>query len=445
MDLQSIRQITVVGLGPVGLVTALCLASKGYHVMGVDNVVEVVEGANNGKIPFFEPQLDELLKNALVKKQFFATSKYSEAIKTSDLIFITIGTPADAKGAIVLKSIKEAAHDIGANLDTKFRIVIVKSTVVPGTTDSVLIPILEKESHLKAGVDFGVCINPDFLKEGNAVQDFLHPDRTIIGSLDSASADLLEQFFKPFEAPIFKTNLRTAEMIKYANNAFLATKISFINEIANICRLIEGIDVKDVAYGIGLDYRINQHFLRAGCGFGGSCFPKDLKELISFAKDRHYTPLLLEATLQLNEFQAQMMIDLAIAAIGSLAQKKIAVLGLAFKPDTSDMREATSVRIINKLFSLNPSQIAVYDPVAIPEAQKIFGTKVIYYNSVKTCLNDADICFIITEWDEFKSLKPNFFKKLMKTPIIIDGRKIYDVSTFSKETTLLQIGYKPLS
>jgi UDPglucose 6-dehydrogenase len=445
MDLQSIKQVTVVGLGYVGFVTALCLASKGYHVMGIDTVAEVVEGANHGKIPFFEPQLDELLKKALTKKQFFATAKYSEAIKASDLIFITVGTPADVQGAIDLKYINEAAQDIGANLDQKFRIVIVKSTVVPGTTDTVVLPILEKESHLRAGVNFGLCMNPEFLKEGNAIQDFLHPDRTIIGSLDSASADLLEQFFKSFGAPIFKTNLRTAEMIKYANNAFLATKVSFINEIANICRLIEGVDVKDVAYGIGLDYRINQYFLRAGSGFGGSCFPKDLKELISFAKDRLYSPILLEATLQVNEFQAQMLIDLAISAIGSLAQKRVAVLGLAFKPDTSDMREAASVRVINKLLNLKTTQIAVYDPAAIPVAQKIFGTKVIYCDSAKNCLQDADICFIITEWDEFKTYKPTFFKNLMKTPIIIDGRKIYDIPTFSKETTLLQIGYKPQS
>jgi UDPglucose 6-dehydrogenase len=445
MALQSIRQIAVVGLGYVGFVTSLCLASKGYSVIGVDNVTEVVEGANRGKIPFFEPELGELLKSALDKQQFFAIAKYSEAIKASDLIFITVGTPADAKGAIDLRYIKQAAHDIGANLDPKYRIVIVKSTVIPGTTDSVILPILESESHLKAGVSFGLCMNPEFLKEGNAVQDFLHPDRTIIGSLDSASANLLEQLFVPFGAPIFKTNLRTAEMIKYANNAFLATKVSFINEIANICRLIEGVDVKDLAYGIGLDYRINQHFLRAGCGFGGSCFPKDLQELIFFAKDRHYAPMLLEATLQVNDFQAQIMIDLAISAIGSLAQKKIAVLGLAFKPNTSDMREAASVRIINKLLNLKPNQIAVYDPAAISEAQKIFGAKVIYCNSAKDCLKNAHICFIITEWDEFKTFKPEFFKSLMKTPIIIDGRKIYDIASFSKETTIMQIGYKQAS
>ena len=445
MELESIKHITVVGLGYVGFVTSLCLASRGYRVTGVDKIAAVVEGANNAKIPFFEPGLDDLLKNALANNLFFASTEYSEAIQTSDLIFITVGTPTDPEGAIDLTYIKQAVQEIGTNLDDRFRIVIVKSTVVPGTTDSVILPILEKQSGLKAGVDFGLCMNPEFLKEGSAVNDFLHPDRTIIGSLDPFSADILEQFFKSFDSPIFKTNLRTAEMIKYANNSFLAMKVSFINEIANICRLIEGIDVKDVAYGIGLDYRINPHFLRAGAGFGGSCFPKDLKELISFAKTRNYSPLMLEATLQLNEFQAQIMIDMAISIIGSLTQKKIAILGLSFKPDTSDMREAASVRIINKLLKLKPRQITAYDPVAIPEARKIFGEKIIYCNSAEECLKNTDICFVVTEWDEFKDFTPSFFKERMKTPIIIDGRKIYDVETFSEETTILQIGYKPLN
>jgi len=353
-----------------------------------------------------------------------------------------VGTPSDSEGAINLSFIKETAQEIGNYLDNKYRIVIVKSTVIPGTTETIVVPLLEKNSNLKVGVNFGVCMNPEFLKEGSAVADFMHPDRTVIGCLDPSSGNILEEFFKPFGGPILRTNPRTAEMIKYANNAFLATKVSFINEIANICRLIEGVDVADVAKGIGMDYRINPNFLSAGCGFGGSCFPKDVKGLISFAKDHYYSPILLEATLQLNEFQAQIMIDMAVSALGSLEKKKIAILGLAFKPDTSDMREAASVRIIKKLLSLRDAQIATYDPAAIVEAKKIFGTKITYCSSIEECLKSADVCFIVTEWDEFKTLAPTFFKKLMNTPIIIDGRKIYDVKTFSKVTTLLQIGYK---
>ncbi len=439
MDIQN---IAVVGLGYVGFVTSLCLASKGYSVVGLDTLPEVVEGANSGKIPFYEPKLDDLLDETLHKKKFMATNQYSEAIPRSDIIFITVGTPSDVTGAIDLIYIKDASQKIGATLDDKFRIITVKSTVVPGTTDGVVLPLLEKNSHLKVSCDFGLCMNPEFLKEGNAVDDFLHPDRTVIGGYDQKSADILEKLFKPFGGPIFKTNLRTAEMIKYANNSFLATKISFINEIANICRLIEGIDVNDVAHGIGLDYRISPNFLRAGCGFGGSCFPKDLKELIAFAKEHQYSPLILEATLQLNDYQAQVLIDMAQSVLKTLDNKRIAILGLAFKPNTSDMREAVSVRVINHLLTYKNIQIYVFDPVANEEAQALFGSKLNYCNSIEDCLKDADICFLITEWDEFRKLKPEFFKDLMKTPIIIDGRKVYDVASYSKDTTILQIGFK---
>jgi UDPglucose 6-dehydrogenase len=442
MNREPIKNITVVGLGYVGLVTSLCLASKGYNVLGVDRLAEVVETINQGQTPFYEPKLDNLLKEGFETNRFSASNSYQEAVHKANLTFITVGTPSDSQGAVNLSFIKETAQEIGKNLDNKGHIIIVKSTVVPGTTDSIVLPLLEKHSKLKAGVDFGVCMNPEFLKEGTAVDDFMHPDRTVIGCLDPVSGDILEEFFKPFGGPIFRTNARTAEMIKYANNAFLATKVSFINEIANICRLIEDVDVADVAKGIGMDYRINPHFLSAGCGFGGSCFPKDVKGLISFAKEHQYSPILLEATLQLNEFQAQVMIDMALSVLGSLENKKIAILGLAFKPDTSDMREAASIRIINRLLSQRNIQISVYDPAAMTEAKKIFGSKVTYCPSIEDCLKIADICFVITEWAQFKTLLPSLFKKLMKTPIIIDGRKIYDVKVFSKEATLLQIGYK---
>lgn len=437
------RTISVVGLGYVGFVTSLCLASKGHLVYGIDTLPEVVDAANQGYLPFFEPKLDDLLKKALKTKRFLATLDYNEAIPSSDLVFITVGTPSDEQGAVNLTYIQEAATKIGSSMDNRYRIIVVKSTVVPGTTDGIILPLLEKNSGLKAGKDFGLCMNPEFLKEGSAVDDFLHPDRTVIGGIDSKSIDFLEQFFKPFGGPILKTNTRTAEMIKYANNAFLATKVSFINEIANICQLIEGIDVKDVAQGIGLDYRISPKFLRAGAGFGGSCFPKDLKGLISFAKKRNYSPILLEATLRLNEFQAQILINMALSELESLDYKKVAILGLAFKPNTSDMREAASLRIINRLLKFKNIQICAYDPVALEEAQKILGTKISYSPSLEDCLRNADVCFIVTEWDEFKNLSPTVFKTLMKTPIIVDGRKIYDVASFSKETTILQIGFRP--
>ncbi|MFX1294347.1 MAG: UDP-glucose dehydrogenase family protein [Promethearchaeota archaeon] len=443
MNIADIKNILVVGLGYVGLVTSLCLVSKGYTVIGIDKLSNIIDKVNQGNIPFYEPKLNDLLKEALETNRFTATQDYVEAIKKSNLIFISVGTPSDAQGAIDLTQIQETAQIIGKHLDDKYRIIIIKSTVVPGTTDSLVLPILERESKLKAGINFGLCMNPEFLKEGNAVNDFLQPDRTIIGCYRSSSYDILEQFYKPFGGLILKTNLRTAEMIKYANNAFLATKISFINEIANICRLIGGVDVKDVAEGIGYDYRINPKFLRAGCGFGGSCFPKDLKGLISFAKEFQYSPILLEATLKSNESQAQIMIDMAISVVGTLNHKKIAILGLAFKPNTSDIREASSVRIINRLLDNKTTRIFVYDPI-FKEKPKIFlDSNIKICLSLEECLEDADVCLVVTEWDEFKALSPSFFKNLMKTPIIIDGRKIYNFKTFSKDTTLLQIGYKP--
>ena len=444
MKLDDIKQISIIGLGYVGLVTALCLASKGYMVRGVDTSPEIVKSLNHNKIPFHEPQLNDLLKTSLKSKSFTASNDVSEVIQESKLVFISVDTPANPDGGIDLTSIKKVSQDLGAQLDDTFRIITVRSTVIPGTTDGVILPILERESNLKAGVDFGLCVNPEFLREGSAVNDFLHPDRIIIGYLDSSSGDFLEQLYEPFSKNIFKTNLRTAEMIKYTNNAFLATKVSFINEIANICRLTEGIDVMEVAHGIGMDERISSLFLRAGCGFGGSCFPKDLRGLIHFAKEHHYSPILLEATLRLNDFQARYLIDLALSEIASLENKKIAILGLAFKPNTSDMREAVSIRVINRLLQYK-TPLSVYDPVAIPNTRAIFGSKLTYCSSIEDCLKDADVCFVITEWDEFKSLTPGQFKSLMKTPVIIDGRKIYDVESFSKEVTLIQIGFKPIS
>ncbi len=443
MKAKDIQNITVVGLGYVGFVTSLCLASRGYHTKALDILPKVVQDANQGTIPFYEPKLDGLLEQALQGNRFSASTEYKEVIPSSELIYITVGTPSNERNEVELSYIKNAAQGIGKHLDDTYRIIVVKSTVVPGTTDSIVLPILEKESGMKAGTDFGLCMNPEFLKEGSAVDDFFHPDRTVIGSYRPKSGAILEQFTKPFGGTILRTNLRTAEMIKYANNAFLATKISFINEIANICRLTDGVDVTDVARGIGLDYRISPNFLRAGCGFGGSCFPKDVQALISFARTHQYTPVLLDATLQMNEVQAQIMIDMALSILDTLEHKKIAILGLAFKPNTSDMREAASLRIIKKLQTFKDIQISAYDPVAIDEAEKILGQTITYCSSAKDCLQDADVCFIVTEWDEFRKISPLTFKKLMKTPVIIDGRKIYDIQSFRKDTTLLQIGFKP--
>jgi UDPglucose 6-dehydrogenase len=286
-------------------------------------------------------------------------------------------------------------------------------------------------------------MNPEFLREGSAIHDTLHPDRIVIGEYDKKSGDTLEELYKKFYAkknqPILRTNLPTAELIKYANNSFLATKISYINTIANICEKISGTDVATVAEGIGLDERINPRFLRAGLGYGGSCFPKDLKALTAFAKKQNYVPTMLKAVQKVNDDQAKHAIELLKSEVGELKNKRIAILGLSFKPDTDDMREAKSIQIINQLLDEN-ANVTVYDPVAVPNAKAIFKNRISYASTPIRCLKNADCCIIVTEWQEFKQLKPEDFTQNMKHPILIDGRKIYNPKTFSKKLKFRAIG-----
>lgn len=278
-------------------------------------------------------------------------------------------------------------------------------------------------------------MNPEFLREGTALHDMLHPDRIIIGEYDKKSGDTLEKLYQNFYSenipPIIRTTLATAELIKYANNAFLATKISFINTIANICEKVPETDITKVAEALGLDQRINPKFLCAGLGYGGSCFPKDLKALIAFSKQKNYTPTMLQSVQKVNEDQPKHAIELTKKELGKLSGKKIAMLGLAFKPDTDDMREARSIPIIDQLLS-EGSTITAYDPVANSTAKQIFGNKISYANSAINCLKDADCCIIVTDWNEFKQLKPQIFKKIIKNPVIIDGRRIINPKKTSK-------------
>ena len=437
-------KIGIVGLGYVGYISAVGFALKGYNVRCVDLIEESVNSANNGSVTFFEPQLEENLNKVLKEKRFLASTNYDILLDT-DITFMCVGTPSQISGEIDLKYIKSASLEIGKILGKMdhFHIVIVKSTVVPGTTESIILPILEKESGKKCGNDFSIAMTPEFLKEGDAMNDFLNPDRTIIGAYDIKTANLIKELFTPFGGEILIVkNPRTAEMIKYANNSFLATKISFINEIANICRSIEGINVEEVASGIGLDYRISDKFLRSGCGFGGSCFPKDVKAIINFAKNHRYNPLLLNSVIEINNNQSLIMIDLLKEVLGNLSGKKIAILGLSFKPNTSDMREAPSIKIINSLANEKGIIINTFDPVAIKEAKKLIKHKINYSPSIKNCISNADACLIVTEWVEFKKLTPEFFIENMKNPIIIDGRKIFDFDLFTNKLQYFTIGQK---
>jgi UDPglucose 6-dehydrogenase len=437
--------LSVFGLGYVGLTTAACLASKGFKVICFDVDEGRVEAVNNGRAPFFEPKLEELLKASLENGHLKTVKDPKDAILNSKVTFITVGTPSREDGSIDLTYIKDASRMIGEALRLKneWHLIVVKSTVLPTTSENVVKKIIEEASGRRCGEGFGLCVNPEFLREGSAVEDTFKPDRIVIGEVDKRSGDFLEGIYRKFygeeSPPIIRTTPVNAEMIKYANNAFLAMKISFINMIANLCQKIPGADVEVIAKGIGLDKRIGSLFLKAGAGWGGSCFRKDLEALLDYALKNAVDLPLIEATLKVNRAQPYRFIQLARELIGGFNGKRVSVLGLAFKPGTDDMRDAVSVKIIRKLLE-EGAKVVVYDPKAMENAKKIFGENVEYANSVKECLKDSECALIITEWSEFRELKPEDFIKLMKTPAVIDGRRIYDPEVYSKKLKFKAIG-----
>jgi UDPglucose 6-dehydrogenase len=438
--------ISVIGAGYVGLCTAVGFASKGYSVLACDVDEEKIAKINKGVPPFHEPGLQEKLSESIQKGNLKGVvGQTDQVIQETDLTFVAVGTPSKPDGSIDLKYIESAACNIGKALKQKssYHVTIIKSTVVPGTTQNTVKPILEKQSKKTAGVDFGLCMNPEFLRQGSAFQDTINADRVVIGSLDKRSGDVLEDLYKGFYIghvpPIIRTSLSTAELIKYASNSMLATKISFINTIANICEKIPGADVKVVATAMGLDKRIGSLFLDAGLGYGGSCFPKDIKALIACSKSLGYNPELLNSVEGVNHSQPLKAVEFCRQQLGSLNGKKIAILGLAFKPDTDDMREARVIPIITQLLK-EGANVTAYDPVAMPIAKAIFDNKIRYASSTLECIKDADACIVVTEWDEFKKLTPEDFTKNMKQPILIDGRRIYNSETFKTTMKFVALG-----
>ena len=366
-------KISIVGSGYVGLVTGIGFAERGHNVIFLDVDKDKIELINSGKPPIYEKGLAELMEKN--KNRYYATTEYEEAITKSEITFICVGTPSKDDGSIDLKYVKSASKEIGKVLADKddFHVVVVKSTVVPGTTENVVKPIIEEKSGKKAFEDFGLAMNPEFLREGNAIEDFFNPDRIVIGVKDERTKSILEELYKPFKCPKLITDIKTAEMIKYASNAFLATKISFANEIGNICKKL-GIEVYEVFRGVGLDHRINPAFFRAGIGFGGSCFPKDVKALIRKAEELGEEPRILKAVIEVNERQPLKLIKLLKKHIPNLKGKTIGVLGLAFKPDTDDVRESRAIPIVRALLEERANIIA-YDPKAIDNFAKIFFLK----------------------------------------------------------------------
>ncbi|RLE63647.1 MAG: UDP-glucose 6-dehydrogenase [Thermoprotei archaeon] len=427
----------MIGLGYVGLTMAVFLASKGVRVIGVDVDKEKIEKLSRGIPTFYEEKLEYLLNEGIRENTLEFTDSYEYAISNTSITFVTVGTPLREDGSIDLSYIEEASTSIGKALKKKnsYHLVVIRSTVIPGTCLYSVKNIIEEFSRKKAGIEWGLCMNPEFLKEGSALRDLSKPARIIIGEYDKKSGDILEEFYRQIysdvEIPILRTSLSTAEMIKYANNAFLATKISFINSIADICEKIEGCDVVEVAKAIGLDFRISPLFLRAGLGYGGSCFSKDIKALIEFAKEVEACPILFESVDQVNQRQPLKAVKFCEQLIGNVKGRRIAVLGLAFKPGTDDIREAPSLKIINELLKRG-ANVVVYDPVAMEKVKRLYGEELVYASNVLECIAGAECALIITEWNEFKKITPQIFKEYMRTPAIVDGRRIFNPEDFMK-------------
>ena len=411
-------KISVVGSGYVGLITAAGFAEKGHEVVCVDIDGRKVEMVNARKPPIYEKGLQEIL-NHVVPDSLTASLDMEAGVLETDVTFICVGTPSDDDGSINLKYVKDVSRQLGSILGKKkgYHVVVVKSTIIPGSTEEHVIPILEKESGKKAGRDFGVVMNPEFLREGVAVEDFMNPDRIVIGSIDAKSGDIIESLYFKFKSPVLRVNLKTAEMIKYTSNSMLAAKISFINEVGNICKKL-GVDVYDVAKGIGLDHRIGPYFINAGPGFGGSCFPKDVKALVHKAREVGVSAQLLSSVLEVNDRQPQVLLSL-IKSKHKLAKTKVTVLGLAFKAGTDDMRESPSIPVVNGLLE-GGAEVTAYDPQAVENARKVFGDKIRYASAAKDALKGSELAVILTEWEEFKTLDLSGMKKKR----IVDSRHI---------------------
>lgn len=425
-------KVCVIGTGYVGLVVGTCLAEMGNDVICVDNDEEKLKELNQGIIPIYEPGLEELINSNVSKNRLIFTSDMKNAVASSLVCFIAVGTPQDEDGSADLQYVQQVAKSIGQSIK-QYSIIVNKSTVPVGTADMVAKIIKEQTD-----VEFDVVSNPEFLKQGEAVNDFLKPDRVVIGSNSQRASEIMQELYAPFLRtgnPVIIMDIKSAEMTKYAANSFLAVKISYANEIANICEKV-GANAEMVRIGMCADKRIGSQFLFSGLGYGGSCLPKDIKALTKIAMENNCDYSLLKAADDINNRQRKLFIDKIVKIFGkNLRGKTIAVWGLAFKPKTNDMREAPAITIINDLLKRG-AKIQAYDPKAFEQAKFYFGDKIVYSKSSYDALKNADCMLLLTEWNEFR--RPNFekIKFLMKTPVIFDGRNQYDGDK------LVQMGFK---
>ena len=411
----------MVGLGYVGLTTAACLADLGHEVVGYDVDLSRVANLRKNRIPIYEPGLEELAERVAKAGRLSFTTDVDEALEGVEFLFMAVGTPPSARGGADLSAVRAAAEAIGRRLDHDL-VIINKSTVPIGTGD--VVSDIVSGALAVDGVAVSVVSNPEFLREGSAVSDFMNPDRIVLGGHSPDAVARVAELYRALDATIMTTDLYTAEMIKYASNAFLATKISFINEMASICEKLDA-DVSVVADGMGMDTRIGRAFLDAGIGFGGSCFPKDVRALARMAQEMGYHPELLRTVMDINKDMRKLVVDRLEEMLGGLRGQRIGILGLSYKPNTDDLREAPSLEIIEALLRRG-AQVTVYDPVAMPKAKHVLAAGVVCARDAYGAARNADAIAVVTEWNEFRSLDFRRLKARMRRPVVVDGRNIWD-------------------
>ena len=412
-------RVCIIGTGYVGLVTGACLAELGNQVICVDNDEEKIEILRGGEVPIYEPGLREMVRNAREAKRISFTSSIAEGVAASDIVFIAVSTPPLPDGSADLSAVARVAREVSENLDG-YKVIVDKSTVPVKTGEKVAETIMR---YRKNEVEFDVVSNPEFLREGSAIYDTFHPDRIVIGTSSSRAASILQELYKPLEAPLIVTDVNSAEIIKHASNSFLATKISFANALARICEEA-GANVEEVTKGMGLDKRIGNQFLNAGVGYGGSCFPKDVSAFIKIAEELGYDFRLLKEVELINKLQADYFFSKIKETLWILEDKTVGILGLAFKPNTDDMRNAPSIDIISKLLR-EKAKIKAYDPRAMEKAKSILKD-IEYCSDPYRAAEGSEALVILTEWNEFKEMDLEKLKKLLKHPTVIDGRNIYE-------------------
>lgn len=426
--------IAVVGTGYVGLVSGACFAEMGIHVTCIDIDENKIENLKKGHIPIYEPGLEDLVQRNMKEGRLVFTTSLTSCLDAVEIVFSAVGTPPDEDGSADLSYVLDVARTVGQHMK-KYLVLVTKSTVPVGTAKLVHNVIVDELKKRGEDIPFDVVSNPEFLKEGTAVKDFMHPDRVVVGTDSERAKELLSRLYRPLLLNNFRvifTDIPSAEMIKYAANAMLATRISFMNDIANLCERV-GADVNMVRKGIGTDTRIGSKFLYPGCGYGGSCFPKDVKALIRTADKHGYTMKVLKAVEEVNEYQKSVVFNKLLAYFkGDLHGKRIAIWGLAFKPDTDDMREATSLVVIEKLLS-SGCLVKVFDPVAMNECRRRIGNRVEYATDMYDAVLDADALILLTEWKQFRLPAWSVIVKAMSTPLLIDGRNIYDAKELKEK------------